>query len=145
MAFGARGQAFDTYRLLLGAIMGLLVLLIILGAVSYFEGLRVDVSRQRFFDGLKNAANQPNGDTLELGGIYFLKDSRFSSKTLARNIGLAEECVAFSDNGAPGFTIGPELAKVDEQLVASVFVRCETNYSGACEIGCEISFGEPFH
>ena len=49
-----------------------------------------------------------------------------------------------TDNGAPGFTIGPELAKVDEQLVASVFVRCETNYSGACEIGCEISFGEPF-
>src|SRR3989344_1411113 len=136
MFLNERGQAFDAYRLLICGIMGLAVLLIILGAINYFEGLRVDVSRQRFFDGLGNAVNQPNGELLEMSGLYFAKGERFSSLSLAKQTGIEEQCLEFIDNGGLSFDVEPGLVKVNDYILADVEAKCSTNQIASCASGC---------
>jgi len=141
-----KGQAFAPFRMLIGAIMALLILVIIIGAIDYFDGLRVTISRQRFYDGLDNAINQPNEGILVVNTLQFMKGTTFSGRILGRNANLGEDCVEFVDNSSPSMVVdsGEQLISIKETVLTDVFMRCETNV-GSCEVYCDISFGDEFN
>ena len=142
-----KGQAFDAYRLLLGAILGLLILVIIVSAVNYFEDLRLQVSQQRFYDGLENAVSQPNSELLVIEDLVFKEGQRFSAVQLGKRMGLEENCLSFSSDCSGGFECDSELVIVTDYILANVKTICETNLestelfcSSSCEVCCEIAF-----
>ncbi len=138
-----RGQAFDAYRLLIGAVMGMLILVIIVSAITYFEDLRLEVSKQRFYDGLDNAVAQPNGEKLFVDSLVLKEGERFSSSQLASYMGLEDECVLFGDSGSGAFSGDDELVVVETYVLASMNIVCETNFdspSCSCDVCCTISF-----
>ncbi|MEK6957651.1 MAG: hypothetical protein AABW99_01590 [archaeon] len=144
-------QAFEVYRLLIGAIIALLILVIIVGAINYFDNLTIDVSRQRFFSGLSNAVDQPNGESLMIENVVFRRGEAFTSRALALQMGIGENCIEFAGSDSSGISMGDGIVTVKEKLKTDVFVKCETNSQdnpamavpSGCEIACEIGFGEP--
>ena len=141
--FSQKGQAFEPFKLLIGAVMALAVLVIIIGAINYFEGLSVDVSRQRFSEGLQNAVRQPNGSPLLIENLKFQRDASFSSGGIGKLIGIPEDCVSFTDPGAKVFEVtDSKLITVHETVLTSVLVRCDIDKPPSCRVGCEITFGD---
>ena len=139
---GQKGQAFEPFKMLIGAIMALAVLVIIISAINYFEELRLNVSEQRFYDGLSNAARQPNGSPLIIEDVQFQRGDTFSSNSLGKSMGLASECVSFGQSNSPVFEASPTSVTIRETIVANVVVTCDVSDSDICEIECSLSFEE---
>lgn len=106
--FSEKGQAFEPFKLLIGAIFALLVLVIILGSINYFQGLSTTVSRDRLIIGLKNAVNLHNGETLLVAKLQFNSGDSFSSKGLSNIMGIQSECIEFRDNGFSNYEVSPD-------------------------------------
>src|SRR3989344_2822235 len=51
----SKGQEFAGYKMMIGAIIALFVLIIIVSAVSYFDELRTTISSNLILDGVKAA------------------------------------------------------------------------------------------
>lgn len=135
-----KGLMFEGYRMLIGAIVALLILTIIVGAINYLSQLEFDISMQRFFSGLESAVKQPNGDILYIDGARFEKGAAFSRSSLAGRMGIAGECVEFDTPDSP-FRLTEYAVHVEENAKTDVYIRCETDFSGSCPVGCIISFG----
>ena len=139
----SKAQAFAPFRMLIGAVMALLILVIIIGAINYFEDLRVNVSRQRFYDGLNNAINQPNETILRVEDAQFTEGTTFSTLGLSKRSGLESECIEFIDTDSPTFLVEDDLLTIKENVLTDIFIKCETE-NGSCVIFCELSFGADF-
>ena len=139
-----KGQAFEPFKMLIGAVMAMLVLVIIISAVTYFQQLDTDISKKRFFDGVKNAVNQPNGDVLVIEDLQFVKDTQYSSRSIAGLVGLPSACIEFIDNGLLNYDVSPGLIKINQAVVTDVHVQCNPKdqcaESAICEVCCGISF-----
>ena len=142
MRFSEKAQAFEPFKMMIGAVFAMLVLVIIIGSVNYFQTLRADISTQRFYDGLGGAVRQPNDSVLLVSELQFAEGTTFSSKGLGKVVGLEGECIEFVDSGS-SFEINGSIAKTKSALITDVFFRCKANEPD-CEIFCEISFGESF-
>ncbi len=138
-----KGQAFEPFKMLIGAIMALAVLLIIIGAIQYFENLRLDVSKQRFLEGLQNAVRMPNGELLVVDELQFQKGQAYTAAGLAKNAGLEGECITFTDNGENSIEVDEKSVEFTQGQQVDAYIKCEPNTTGTCEIGCEISFNTP--
>ena len=100
-----RAQEFEPFRMLIAAVFALAVLVIIIGAVNYFEGLRLDVSKQRFLDGLNNAVKQPNRRPLQMSGIQVQASTKRTSLEISKIVNLPEECILFGDGKSRAFLV----------------------------------------
>ncbi|MBI2597753.1 MAG: hypothetical protein HYW50_01000 [Candidatus Diapherotrites archaeon] len=139
------GGEFEPFKMLIGAVFALLVLTIIVSAIQSFEQFRTKISIEKFYSGLQNATNQPNGQLLVIDNVFFEVDTIFAANSIARNIGLKEGCLEL-DASRPAFeNPSRQLVKMLSNAETSVFARCRTNESGgnpACEVSCCVSFGE---
>ena len=90
-----KGQAFEPFKMLIGAVFALLVLVIILGAVSYFDDLDYQISMNRFSTGLNQAVKLHDGSILTIEELKFPDDTSFSSKGIGNVVGLDEGCIEF--------------------------------------------------
>ena len=141
-----KGQAFEPFKMLIGAVMAMFVLAIIISAVTYFGELETSISQKRFFDGVKNAVNQPNGDVLVIQDLQFKKGTRYTSKSIGDLVGLPSECVEFIDNGLLNYEISPDLDLITlkQAVVTDVHIQCNSqeqcDESTICEVCCRISF-----
>ena len=142
MNLSEKAQAFEPFKMMIGAIFAMLILVIIIGSVNYFQTLRADISTQRFYDGLGGAVKQPNNQVLLVRDLQFSEGIAFSSNGLGKVVGLDGECIEFVDSGS-AFEVTDSVAKTKSALITDVFFRCNVN-EGSCEIFCEISFGEMF-
>ena len=141
MTLNQRGQAFASYRLLIGAIMALLILAIIVGAITYLRTLESDISAQKLAQGVANAVKQPNGRILKLNDLA-LAQGGYSANVFSRAMNLDEECVYVDAVGSTFESTGDAVI-VKHRTKASVYARCDIG-SGACEIQCEVRFGAGF-
>ena len=142
MNLSEKAQAFEPFKMMIGAVFAMLILVIIIGSVNYFQTLRADISTHRFYDGLGGAVKQPNGEILLVSDLQFAEGTAFSSNGLGKVVGLDGECIEFVDSGS-AFEVTDSVAKTKSALIADVFFRCKANEPD-CEIFCEISFGEIF-
>ncbi|MCR4335368.1 MAG: hypothetical protein NUV57_02415 [archaeon] len=142
MMFSQKGQTFAPFRLLIGAIMALLVLVIIVSAINYFQDLRFNVSQQKFFNGLSNAINQPNSSVLIVEDVQFRKESIYSSNGFSKVSGIEPECITFMETDSLGIEVEDQVIKFNQNILTNVYYKCEIPNNGICEISCEIAFNE---
>ena len=78
-SLNSKGE-FEPFKLLIGAITSLLILTIIISTINYFQSLEIDISTERFYSGMKNAVNQPNGSLLVAENVVFVEGRAVSSR-----------------------------------------------------------------
>lgn len=143
-----RGE-FEPFKLLIGAITALLILTIIISTINYFQALEVDISTERFYSGMKNAVNQPNGSLLVAENIVFTEGRAISSRELAQQAGLEDKCIEMQAHNSSVFAADPgkRNVRVLERTQTEVYIQCFSNVmpeapnSTECQISCKVSFG----
>lgn len=143
---------FEPFKMLIGAIMALVVLTIILGAIDFFGKWTVDISDKKLLTGIRNAVQQPNGKPLEIRNLAFEAGTIYSANSVGRQVGLEPECLHFE--GPPNYSsiiVGNSTVQINNRVEANVYAVCYTNKdeSGAgfctsfdCEVCCKIYFAK---
>lgn len=143
MQVNSRGE-FEPFKMLIGAIMALVVLVIILAAIEFFNTFNASVSTELFYTGLRNAIEQPNGKTLVIKNLRFESGTVFTASSVSRQVGLATECLYFK--------LPPGTSQTSVQMENSVeinaFSVCYTNestecdsFDSSCQVCCYVGFG----
>ena len=127
-----KAQMGSVFRLMVDSIVGLAILLLILSSLSYFQGLKVDVSRAQFISIAEAAVETPNGKIIYSDGVLtFTKDSSFTSSMLNGIIGYPKECFKFE---------GPKsFAKIPDDESSITFKQnISTNVYGQCKVDPDV-------
>jgi hypothetical protein len=151
-SFSERGQSGAVFRLLIDSIVGLAILVMILGALFYFETLNASASRQEFFSKVTAAVNSPNGIVVESTGRLVFHKGGFSNGDMESLTGYPKDCFEFQSNLAFAKAPTGEIIEFTGNIKSKVYVQCvttgndcsveEEQDAGCCEIECLISFGK---
>ena len=131
---------FEPFKMLIGAVMALMILAIIVSAIDYFNRFRLDISKERLIDGLKNAVEQPNGKTLAIQGLLFEERTGYTNSFLAKEIGLeGPQCISFleTDNFS-SIATNDSGVSINSSIQADVYPVCYTNTAGECQSDCQL-------
>lgn len=143
MQIGERGQAFEPFNMLLGAIIALTMLAIIISTVNYFEEKKFEVSRQKFNEGVANAVRQPNGSPLQIKSIFLKQGTIISTKEMSTLAGIGEECFDIAPiTGTAMSRLKEGVYEAKQSIITTLVITCKTDYSNSCEIGCGLGFIE---
>ena len=139
----SRGQEFAGFKLLIGAITSLLILVIIVGIITHIESLKFEISEKQLYEGLNAAVQTPDGTQIVRKDLTLQQGSLYSASALATISGLPEACISISSSRSGGFEISgtDKIMKIKTNLVADIYYKC-TKSDPVCDISCEISFGE---
>ncbi len=125
---------FEPFRLLIGAVIGLVMLVIVLGIVDLVSNSEWQLSQQRFFDGFGTALKTPNGDAVLQQKLKFKRGTQFSASALIRNTELqAAECVQFETNTNLVDLPNAQLANVANNAQTDVFFCCQLRQNAAIQ------------
>ena len=148
-----QGQGEDVFRLLIGAVMGLAIMVIIISVINYFAALQQSVSEERLYDGFKialeNVTKQESPDMKIEKGVR-LPESTYTSQGFAAIANFNEECIEFQ--GTKSFELigdstkefgGADAIHVKKFMELDIYYKCfsyavNTN----CPIYCIVSFGK---
>ena len=148
-----RGQAGDVFRLMVDAIIGLVILVIILTTIAYFETLRVQVSIAEMKNIIKGAVETPSGKLLESNTLSFSGGEGYTGPLFEEWTGVPAKCFEFESNlGSIKIVEGPGGGAIFQTpLETKVYAYCllvpgsDVIYGEGddieCELECLISFG----
>jgi hypothetical protein len=140
MKIGQKGQESAVFKLLISAIIALSILVIIVGVISFFDNLKLEISEKRLIDAIVSAANAP-GQSIVAKKLSFSEETSYSALAFARKINIEESCIEFV-NSTPTFQISADRMTVKQNIQADVFFQCESNSGNLqCPLFCQISFG----
>lgn len=138
------GQGEMVFRMLIGVVMGLTILVTIVSMIHYFSQQEINVSEQRLYEGfqtaLENLTTSESSDVVTVEDLK-LREGVYSAHAFAAKTGLSAECVemqgsnAFNPTGIGGKVELPHLVKT------TVYYKCIPQYSD-CEVYCTVSFGK---
>lgn len=144
----SRGQGGDVFVLLIGAVLGLAMLVIVMGVVGMFDDNRFQLSAVRFEDGFETALNLPTGQEVVQESLFFKQGVVLNARGLASSFNVAENCITFSSGHSKAIPSpdGKSIA-MENTVQANIYYRCENTLNPAgdsCRPYCEISFGKSF-
>ena len=144
-----KGQMLP-FRMLIAVIMGLMILMIILSAIDYFSGFRMDVSQQRLKKGFASALqnislNEPESkNNLTKVESLVLPKGTYTAATFAQNNAIGEECISFeapSGNSSYDVIAGGKAVKLKTDISTNVFFACWASSCGDFGVECTAFFG----
>jgi hypothetical protein len=139
-----RGQAFDVYRLLIGAIIGLAVLAIIVGVIPYFEQLSVNICKKEVQEAMLRASHVPDGSTVApVRKCVFEAESSLNSKQLSDFINIPVECVSFKASNSSSFNLisGDKGVYFSNRTEVPVFIKCCPPTPQCTDMKCIVGIG----
>ncbi len=141
---------FWPFRLLIAAIMSFAILVIILGAITYFNDLKVQVSRERMYHGFENALGAITTPEALDKGLKEEKRLAISERTIStaefsKKFSVPEECISLQVLKKSPFELLPneKAVVVKQESVTDMYFLCVYDYTDICEERCYISFGVP--
>ncbi|MDD5163670.1 MAG: hypothetical protein PHD95_05695 [Candidatus ainarchaeum sp.] len=140
-----KGQAFDVFKLLIGAAIGLAILIIIISIINYLETWKIDVSKKLLAEGLDNAVQTPNGEVVVRKNLTFQKGQVFSAKSLAASAGIGGDCIELQSSSISAFSLeGGQFLELRSGILSNVFYQCFQSYlpNPDCRPYCIVSFGK---
>ncbi len=148
-----RGQEFEPFRLLIAAVFALVVLMIIVGAINYFESLEWEISMQRLNKTIESAAQTPNGIVVVARGLRFREGTTINALQVAKITGVERECIEFTAYDFSAFRVSDNSKSIhfEKTISTNVFVQCGKNLTeygvcpSTCDFCCLISFGKILH
>ncbi|MFH0955361.1 MAG: hypothetical protein V1777_04630 [Candidatus Micrarchaeota archaeon] len=141
---------FEPFKLLIGAVLGLLILILVLGVVESVRSVQWQLSEGRFYDGFKIALNTPTGDEVLREKLLFRKGTVFSGIGLGHNTPVGPLCITFTSYDDRISTLNNNSIRKAEilfDLQTDVIFICRTmapdppNCPGT--IQCSVTFGSP--
>ncbi|HLD58319.1 MAG TPA: hypothetical protein VI977_01600 [archaeon] len=136
----SRGQAFDVYRLLIGALIGIAILVIVVSIINYLETWKFEVSQRQLFEGLDKAVQTPNGEVVIEKNLTLRQGAFFSAEGFVENSGLQPGCVEIRAASLSAFELqGTSFLKMKSNLLVTVYYQCLRNQPD-CETFCIVSF-----
>ena len=131
--------------MLINAIIALFILVIIIGAIDYFDNLQTDISTQSLLEGFDSAVQSPNGDVI-LKHSLVLNEGAYTLRNFSSSSKISEECIILQSVSYTSMFLSDtgKSIVVKSTLQTDVYFQCTTeNNSPACETQCIISFGIP--
>lgn len=138
-----RAQSGAVFRLLVEAIMGLVILAIIVGAISYMEQFRHEVSQKKLFDAIRNATKSPNGDIIPAEDLV-LREQTLSKRLFENETGVPADCFDLRAVGGEGsaFKLHDNSVEIKMITTTDVYASCIAVSEPDCNMQCVVSFGE---
>ena len=133
---------FGVFRLLIGAVIGLALLLIVLAIVANVENQKYQISAVHFFDGFSSAVNLPNGTPVQQEDLFFKQGEVFTARSLAHQFSFEDsDCIEFfTDHPGVSVSATQDIARIEKPVHLDVFFDCKN--IGSCQPDCRISFDE---
>lgn len=135
------GQSSDVFRLLVGAVMGLAILLIVLGIIQVIEQQKFELSQIRFVDGFEAAVNLPANKTVKQEQLLFRQGTTITAYGLAKQFPVDEKCIVFFSGHSAVLIVSPQKAQMTKPVQTDVFFNCAKNRVPSCDIDCKVGFG----
>jgi len=149
------GQAEAVFRLMVDSIVGLVILLIIVGCINYFNGQEIESSRIDLITTIQSAVSSPNGQVIvSQRDLSFAGGSSISASNAQTWTQLNEKCFSFDSKVSEGsIKLKGEserntLIEFSQRISLKVYVQCKSNIDcepldpNSCCMVCEISFGK---
>lgn len=141
---------FWPFRLLIAALMSIAILIMILGALNYFEKIRITVSMERLEKGFNTAWGAITTPDKPDKGINKEKNLTIPATTIsvlpfAKSHNLDSKCIEMQSvkNSAFELTPNKRAVTVKRESVTDVYFLCVYNPLNAdCSERCYISFGK---
>ena len=144
-----KAQSGAVFRLMVDAIIGLVILLMIISSINYFNSLRLEVSKAEFTALIKSAVDSPNGKIVESGNLVFSAGDIYDSVTISFMTGYPKDCFRFQTNLAFTETGSGRYIKFGQPVDAKVYASCRAtgeecspDDEDCLAIDCLISFGK---
>ncbi|MBU2099864.1 hypothetical protein KKG83_05415 [Candidatus Micrarchaeota archaeon] len=158
MKLNQKGQEFEVFNVLIGAVLALAILVIIISLINYLEDLKVTSSRQVIEQKLKSAAQSPDGSIFVAKGVILPQDSSFNSQQFGFILNIEPECIEFDFPQEINSMYYPNSSKntigFSKRVQTEFYVLCQkedidfSGYNGTlecnsenCEFCCLASFG----
>ena len=142
-----RAGQFEPFKLLIGAVLGLLILVLVLGVIESVRTTQWQLSQGRFNDGFEIALKTPTGDRVIREKMLFRKGTIFSGIGLVHGTPVDPLCVFFYENDGRVETSNTSAfskATVLADMQVDVEFMCQSNQ---CATGnktrCTVTFGRP--
>lgn len=152
-----RGQAEAVFRLMIDSIIGLAILIIILGALSYFQdqAIRQSVDDLKYL--VQSASSSPDGTLLQSKtDLSFKQDYFVDATTLQGWTGVSAKCFSFQTRaGLAQINTEGTLATIPRTLSTKMYAKCTPSSNAAfcdpknepqsaadCCFSCIVSFGK---
>lgn len=136
---------FEGYRLIIGAVMAIMILVIILGMVTFLQDIQLQISQERMYDGLKTAKKTPDGSVVIRENLQIAKGQSYSQRAFANQINLDSDCLEIEAK----YSIAYELLDTGTLNVTTylkntnVYFKCFMDVTDdACDVSCVVSFGK---
>ncbi len=136
-----KGQSFEVFNLLIGAILALAILVIIISIINYLEEIKVDSSLEAIEQKLKNASQSPDGRIFVSNEVVIPKDYSFNSKQVSKILNISEECVEFDFPQNAKWAVYPNSP---ERNLVFFPKRIETNFYVVCQSSDERLYHSDF-
>jgi len=145
----SKAQAFASFKLLIGAVIGLMTLVMIISTINHFEKIRLDVSYDLLIQGFQVALESVDESGTSIDSepkIVERKELIFEnfvlSKTALKKItGLLEECIEFQAVKRNSIVRVDDVVEIKERTKVDVYYKCIAQYEG-CNVYCIASFGK---
>ncbi len=137
---------FAVFRILIGAIIGLAMLVIIVSVINYFRNINVSASYERYVKGFQNAL-EGLGENEEQGLIVekdlLLVKGYYTSSELAEKFKIDPECIELQTHNKSIFKEIKENKSyfLIRDSTMNVFFQCIKTEETTCGFKCIVSFG----
>jgi len=130
-----KGQEFEVFNILVGAVLALAILVIIISIITYFEQIKLDSSIQSIQQKLTNAAQSPDGSVFVSKDVIIPADYSFNSKQFSLILNIDEECIEFDfphDLTSIYYPNSPErnVIAFNKRIQTNFFVVCQSRNDG---------------
>lgn len=153
----SKGQEFEVYNLLIGAILALAILVIIISLIDFLDNNRITSSVQAIQQKIKSSAQSPDGSLFAAKNVLLSENHVFNSITFSKILNIDEQCIAFDipDVSWVEYPNYPEknIVVFTRKTQTDFYILCNTeninfhSYSdtlicdSSCEFCCLASFG----
>lgn len=146
--FDNNAQSEAVFRIMVDSIVGLVILVIIMGMLSYFNDQTVAQSLKDFQSIVVSASNTPDGSVVSSSTLSFQKGTAFGASDLELWTGYPAQCFEFqSIYSSIEVTSDQKNISFTQNLQTHIFAKCTspscdiTDKTDCC-IECQISFGK---
>jgi len=125
----SKGQEFEVFNVLIGAVLAIAILVIIISIINYFEQIKVDSSINAIKQKLNSAAQSPDGSIFVAKEIIVPKDYSFNSRYFGLILNINEDCIEFD---IPSNTSWVEYPNFPEKNLINFNKRIQTSFYVVC-------------
>ncbi len=154
----SKGQEFEVFNILIGAILALAILVIIFSLIDFLDNNRITSSVQAIQQKVKNSAQSPDGSVFVAKNVLLSKNFVFNSIVFSKTLNIQEQCVEFDipDNVSwieyPNFP-QKNIVVFTRKTQTDFYILCQPeninfssysdtlNCDSSCEFCCLASFG----